>query len=142
MALKRRAVSSLLTSTLLLGGAFAFAELKTGTHPDGLPPPEDILRYQVVGSSGYSISDLQIIRDFIVERRLKTITGVVKVAEDNAGDNGDIVQGLVIMRRDAAGKATTARAEAEIEELNEDGILPPGVRLIRIYDPAAPRPRP
>ncbi|MGA7711736.1 MAG: efflux RND transporter permease subunit, partial [Rhizomicrobium sp.] len=49
------------------------------------------------------------------------------------GDN-DIVQGIVLMRRGAQSKPTIAAVEAEVDKINTSGILPPGVRIEKIYD--------
>jgi cobalt-zinc-cadmium resistance protein CzcA len=49
------------------------------------------------------------------------------------GDN-DIVQGIVLMRRGEQSLPTIRRVEAEVEKINKTGILPPGVRLEKIYD--------
>jgi cobalt-zinc-cadmium resistance protein CzcA len=50
------------------------------------------------------------------------------------GDNDDIVQGIVLMRRGAESMPTIERVKAEVREINSSGILPPGVRIERIYD--------
>jgi cobalt-zinc-cadmium resistance protein CzcA len=49
-------------------------------------------------------------------------------------DDGDIVQGIVLMRRGEQSLPTINRVEREIQTINSTGILPPGVRLERIYD--------
>src|ERR1700728_3482573 len=49
-------------------------------------------------------------------------------------DNDDIVQGIVLMRRGAQSIPTIRRVEAEVDKLNASGVLPPGVRIERIYD--------
>jgi heavy metal efflux system protein len=49
-------------------------------------------------------------------------------------DNDDIVQGTVLMRRGQQSLPTIRRVEAEVEKINSSGILPPGVRIERIYD--------
>ena len=49
-------------------------------------------------------------------------------------DVDDIVQGIVLMRRGAQSIPTIRRVEAEVDKLNASGILPPGVRIERIYD--------
>src|ERR1700687_558882 len=49
-------------------------------------------------------------------------------------DNDDIVQGTVLMRRGQQSLPTIRRVEAEVERINSMGILPPGVRIERIYD--------
>ncbi|MBV8168539.1 MAG: efflux RND transporter permease subunit, partial [Alphaproteobacteria bacterium] len=46
----------------------------------------------------------------------------------------DIVMGIVLMRRGEQSLPTIKRVEAEVERINDGGILPPGVRLERIYD--------
>ena len=49
-------------------------------------------------------------------------------------DSDDIVQGIVLMRRGAKSVPTIKRVEAEVDKINESGILPPGVSIQRIYD--------
>jgi len=49
-------------------------------------------------------------------------------------DTDDIVQGIVLMRRGQQSLPTIRRVEAEVEQINSIGILPPGVRIERIYD--------
>jgi len=49
-------------------------------------------------------------------------------------DNDDIVQGTVLMRRGQQSLPTIRRVEAEVEKINSMGILPPSVRIERIYD--------
>ncbi len=48
--------------------------------------------------------------------------------------DGDIVQGIVLMQRGAESLPTIKNVEAEVERINADGILPPGVHLVKIYD--------
>ncbi len=55
--------------------------------------------------------------------------GIVGQDADN-----DIVQGIVLMRRGEQSLPTIRRVEAEVEEINNGGVLPPGVRLVKIYD--------
>jgi cobalt-zinc-cadmium resistance protein CzcA len=49
-------------------------------------------------------------------------------------DDEDIVQGVVLMRRGEQSMPTIRRVEAEVEKINTTGILPPGLRLEKIYD--------
>jgi cobalt-zinc-cadmium resistance protein CzcA len=53
-----------------------------------------------------------------------------------AGKDGedDIVQGIVLMRRGEQSSPTIARVVAEVARINASNILPPGVRIERIYD--------
>jgi cobalt-zinc-cadmium resistance protein CzcA len=205
--------------------------LPNGALPGISPtsPIGEILRYQVVGPPGYSVTDLKTIQDWILERRFKAVPGVIDVtgwggksktfeialdqgkltayglgvpqvltalnnANINVGgqtvnfgpqaavvrgvgqihsfddirntvlgaqngtpilvsdvgtvsvghlprlgiaghdDNDDIVQGIVLMRRGSESKPTILAAEAEMKKINEGGLLPPGVRIERIYD--------
>src|SRR5947209_4409891 len=49
-------------------------------------------------------------------------------------DEDDIVQGIVLMRRGEQSMPTIQRVHAEIDRINSTGVLPPGVRIERIYD--------
>jgi cobalt-zinc-cadmium resistance protein CzcA len=46
----------------------------------------------------------------------------------------DIVQGIVLMRRGAESMPTIRAVEQEMVRINNSGVLPPGVRIERIYD--------
>lgn len=46
----------------------------------------------------------------------------------------DIVQGIVLMRRGEQSTPTLARVEKLVSEINNSSILPPGVKIERIYD--------
>ncbi len=54
------------------------------------------------------------------------------IAGENEDD--DIVQGIVLMRRGEQSSPTIARVEALVSSVNNSTILPPGVRIERIYD--------
>jgi heavy metal efflux system protein len=49
-------------------------------------------------------------------------------------NDDDIVQGIVLMRRGQQSTPTIKRVKEEVERINGSGILPPGVRIERIYD--------
>src|SRR5262250_1822088 len=60
--------------------------LNTLTLPNNVQPtisPEsavgEIYRYQLVGPPGYSLTDLKTLQDWVLERRFKTIPGVIDV---------------------------------------------------------------
>ena len=55
--------------------------------------------------------------------------GIAGIDEDD-----DIVQGIVLMRRGEQSTPTIRRVEQEVERINSGGILPPGIRIERIYD--------
>ncbi|MGO3929783.1 CusA/CzcA family heavy metal efflux RND transporter [Rhodopseudomonas pseudopalustris] len=46
----------------------------------------------------------------------------------------DIVQGIVLMRRGEQSSPTIARVEQLVASINNSNVLPPGVRIERIYD--------
>jgi heavy metal efflux system protein len=54
------------------------------------------------------------------------------IAGKDADD--DILQGIVLMRRGEQSMPTIRRVEQEVERINHGNILPPGVRIERIYD--------
>ncbi len=54
------------------------------------------------------------------------------IAGENQDD--DIVQGIVLMRRGEQSSPTIARVEELVATINNSTILPPGVRIERIYD--------
>jgi cobalt-zinc-cadmium resistance protein CzcA len=46
----------------------------------------------------------------------------------------DVVAAIVIMNRTLHTNDVTARVEAEVDKINRDGTLPPGVKLVPFYD--------
>ena len=52
-------------------------------------------------------------------------------------DDDDVVTAIVIMDRTLHTKDVLARVEAAIQKLNSDGTLPPGVRVVPLYDRGA-----
>ncbi len=53
-----------------------------------------------------------------------------------AGQDGDddVVEGIVLMRRGEQSMPTIERVKAEVDKINASSVLPPGVRIERIYD--------
>jgi cobalt-zinc-cadmium resistance protein CzcA len=49
-------------------------------------------------------------------------------------NDGDIVQGIVLMHRGEKSMPTIKAVQAEVEKINSSGILPLGVHIERIYD--------
>jgi len=205
--------------------------LPNGARPEISPtsPIGDVFRYRLTGPPGYSVMDLKTIQNWVVERRMKAVPGVIDVTswggktrtyevvidndrlvaqgvtvpqviaalgKSNANVGGqtinfgpqsaivrgiglihsaeqvekvsvgardgvpvlvrdvasvkvgflprtgisgqnqddDIVQGIVLMQRGAQSTPTIAAVKAKVAEINASGILPPGVKLERIYD--------
>jgi cobalt-zinc-cadmium resistance protein CzcA len=63
-----------------------------------------------------------------------TIGNLPRLGIAGFNDSDDIVQGIVLMRRGAKSVPTIKRVEAEVDKVNQSGILPPGVSIQRIYD--------
>jgi len=205
--------------------------LPNGAQPAISPssPIGEIYRYRVVGPPGYSVTDLKTLEDWVLERRFKSVPGVIDVtswggktktyevtidqsrliaygltfpqvlaalanANSNvggqtidfgsqaavvrgvglirsvddmretllvahngtpvllrdvatitvgneprlgiAGQDGDddIVEGILLMRRGEQSLPTLKRVQAEIDQINASGVLPPAVHIQRIYD--------
>jgi cobalt-zinc-cadmium resistance protein CzcA len=54
------------------------------------------------------------------------------IAGDDSDD--DVVEGIVLMRRGEQSMPTIERVKAEVELINTSGVLPPGVKIERLYD--------
>lgn len=209
----------------------ALPPLPNGAQPQISPvsPIGEIYRYQLVGPPNYSLSDLKTLQDWVLQRRFRSVPGVIDVtawggktktyevqvdpirlaaygltlaqvlqtlnnSNINVGGNtldigpqvavvrgvglirsiddlsntmltqtggtpvlvrdiatvtvgnkprlgiagrdnrDDIVEGIVLMRRGEKSMPTINRVEAEIERINNSNVLPPGVKIERIYD--------
>jgi cobalt-zinc-cadmium resistance protein CzcA len=218
-------------SQLVINRLNQLGPLPNGAQPFLSPtsPIGEIFRYRVTGPPGFTVTDLKTIQDWILERRLKAIPGVIDVttwggksktydvtvdldrllaygltlkqvldalngANVNVGANtvsigpqsavirsvgqirsmddirhtmltvrdgapilvgdvatitvgfeprlgiaghdsdDDIVQGIVLMRRGAETLPTLRAVEAAVAKINGSDLLPPGVRIERIYD--------
>jgi cobalt-zinc-cadmium resistance protein CzcA len=218
-------------SQLVINRLSQLGPLPNGAQPFISPtsPIGEIFRYRVVGPTGFSVTDLKTIQDWILLRRLKSVPGVIDVttwggksktfditvdldkllaygitlkqvldalngANINVGantvnlgpqsavirsvgqirtmadightmltvrdgspvlvsdvatitvgneprlgvaghdDDDDIVQGIVLMRRGAETLPTLRAVEKEVERINSSDLLPPGVRIQRVYD--------
>ena len=207
------------------------SSLPNGAQPQISPtsPIGEIFRYRLVGPAGYSVMDLKTLQDWVLQRRFKSVPGVIDVtgwggrtktfeisvdldrlvahgltlpailtalnnANLNVGGNtinigsqsavvrgvglirtvddiadtmltqangapvlvrdvatvtagfqprlgiagqdlsDDIVQGIVLMRRGERSTPTIESVLTEVERINAGSVLPPGVRIERIYD--------
>jgi cobalt-zinc-cadmium resistance protein CzcA len=221
-------------SQLVINRLSQLSGLPNGAQPVLSPtsPIGEIFRYRVTGPPGYTVTDLKTIQDWILQRRFKSVPGVIDVtgwggktktfditidldrllaygltlkqvldglnnANVNVGANtvnigpqsaivrsvgqirsmedirntmlaspsgspvlvsdvatvtvgnqprlgiagqnedDDVVQGIVLMRRGAETLPTLTGVLAEVERINSSGVLPPGVRIERIYDRSA-----
>ncbi|GJE70533.1 efflux RND transporter permease subunit [Methylorubrum podarium] len=104
-----------------------------------------------VGEQSAVVRGIGLIRDMddIRDTMLTQVNGVPVLVRDVAevrvsnaprlgivgeGDDPDVVEGIVLMSRGGQSLPTLQRVEAEIERINGSTILPPGVRIARIYD--------
>src|SRR5262249_16269505 len=72
----------------------------------------------------------------VLVRDVASVQGSNKPRLGIAGQDADddIIQGIVLMRRGEQSMPTIKRVEREVERINNSNILPPGVRIERIYD--------
>ncbi len=104
-----------------------------------------------VGEQSAVVRGIGLIRDMddIRDTMLTQVNGVPVLVRDVAevqvshaprlgivGHDGDddIVEGIVLMSRDGESLPTLRRVNDEIDKINASGILPPDVRVERIYD--------
>ena len=63
-----------------------------------------------------------------------TIGNQPRLGVAGQNDDDDIVQGIVMMRRGEQSMPTILRVQEEVARISAGGVLPPGVRIERIYD--------
>ena len=87
---------------------------------------DDLSNTMLTQNSGFPV----LVRDVAtVKIGSKPRLGIAGINNDD-----DIVQGIVLMRRGEQSTPTIERVEREVEKINSSDILPPGVRIERIYD--------
>src|SRR2546430_4103345 len=87
---------------------------------------EDLNNTMVSQSGGNPV----LVKDIaIVTIGEKPRLGIAGIDQDD-----DIVQGIVLMRRNEQSSPTITRVEQLVASINNSSILPPGVRIERIYD--------
>jgi cobalt-zinc-cadmium resistance protein CzcA len=87
----------------------------------------DAIRNTIISNSSGAAALVRDVAD--VDESFAPRLGIA--GQDN---DDDIVQGIVLMRRGEHTMPTIRRVEATMDEINGSGILPPGIRLERIYD--------
>ncbi|WP_315782477.1 MULTISPECIES: CusA/CzcA family heavy metal efflux RND transporter [unclassified Bradyrhizobium] len=87
---------------------------------------EDLANTMVSQSGGNPVLVKDVANVTVAEKPRLGIAGL--------NNNDDIVQGIVLMRRGEQSSPTIARVEQLVEQINSSTILPPGVRIERIYD--------
>ncbi len=59
---------------------------------------------------------------------------VPRLGKCGRNNHDDVVTGIVVMNRTEHTKVVLPRVKAEVEKINSDGSLPPGVRIVPVYD--------
>ena len=93
----------------------------------GLIESMDTLRNTVLASNNGSPVLLSDVAHIVVGHQPRL--GIAGQDNDN-----DIVQGIVLMHRGEKSLPTLRAVEAEVDKINSDGVLPPGVSVRPIYD--------
>ncbi|GAA0721770.1 CusA/CzcA family heavy metal efflux RND transporter [Dokdonella soli] len=63
-----------------------------------------------------------------------SVGSVPRLGKAGRDDQDDVVTGIVVMNRTLQTNEVLARVKAEVEKLNHDGTLPPGVEVAPFYD--------
>jgi cobalt-zinc-cadmium resistance protein CzcA len=109
------------------GQTVNFGEQAAIVRGIGLIQSVDGIRKVMVGSTNGTpilLSDVASIK----------IANLPRLGIAGEGTDDDVVMGIVLMQRGAKSTPTIEAVKKEIETINSTGILPPGVRLERIYD--------
>ena len=93
-------------------------------------------------TQGYKVEDIENVLLFQSRGVPVFVKDVAKVSVGNVPRLGragrdqedDVVAAIVIMNRTLHTNDVTARVRAEIDKINRDGTLPPGVKLVPFYD--------
>ena len=115
------------------------ANINVGANTVNLGPQSAVIR------SVGQIRSMDDIRDTMLTVRDGSPVLVSDVAEITVGfeprlgvaghdEDNDVVQGIVLMRRGAETMPTLRAVEVEVDRINRSNLLPPGVRIERIYD--------
>ena len=87
---------------------------------------EDIENVPLAQSSGVPI--------FVKDVATVSVGTVPRLGKAGRDHDDDVVAAIVIMNRTLHTNDVVARVRAEIEKINTDGSLPPGVKLVPFYD--------
>jgi heavy metal efflux system protein len=93
-------------------------------------------------TQGYKVEDIEdvLLAQFngvpiTVKDVAKVSVGYVpRLGKAGRDEQDDVVVAIIIMNRTLHTNDVVARVRAEIEKINNDGSLPPGVKLVPLYD--------
>ncbi len=63
-----------------------------------------------------------------------TVGNLPRLGIAGQDDDDDMVEGIILMRRGGQSMPTLERVQAEVEHINNSGVLPPGVHIEKVYD--------
>src|SRR5208282_4753777 len=87
---------------------------------------EDIEDVMLLQSKGVPV--------FVKDVAKVSVGHVPRLGKAGRDHDDDVVAAIVIMNRTLHTNDVVARVRAEIEKINHDGTLPPGVKLVPFYD--------
>jgi len=93
----------------------------------GLIQSVDAIRNVLIGSANGTPIFLRDVADI-------RIGNLPRLGIAGEGQDDDIVMGIVLMQRGAQSLPTIKAVKSEVDSVNNSGLLPPGVKLTRIYD--------
>jgi cobalt-zinc-cadmium resistance protein CzcA len=109
------------------GQTVNFGEQAAIVRGVGLIQSVDAIRNTLVGTAGGTPILLRDVGSV-------AIGNLPRLGIAGEGNDDDIVMGIVLMQRGAKSMPTIKAVEQEVASINTSGVLPPGVRLERIYD--------
>ena len=71
---------------------------------------------------------------FVKDVAKVSVGNVPRLGKAGRDHEDDVVAAIVIMNRTLHTNDVVARVRAEIQKINSDGSLPPGVKLVPFYD--------
>jgi heavy metal efflux system protein len=115
------------------------ANINVGGQTVNLGPQSVVVRGVGLIHSMDDIRDTMVSQNNGSAIRIKDIATVEVGNQPRLGiagqdNDNDMVKGIVLMRRGAKSLPTLRGVEAEVQKINTAGILPPGVRLDKLYD--------
>ena len=90
--------------------------------------------YRVEDIENVVLSQTNGVPVFVKDVANVSIGHVPRLGKAGRDKEDDVVAAIVIMNRTLHTNAVVARVRAEIDKINRDGSLPPGVRLVPFYD--------
>src|SRR5436190_8712262 len=119
--------------------AVSNSNINVGGNTVNIGPQSAVVRGVGLIRSIEDLSSTMVSQSSVIPVLVKDIATVTVGEKPRLGiagmdDADDIVQGIVLMRRSEQSSPTIARVEKLVNQINSSSILPPGVKIERIYD--------